>query len=234
MRAVGTPAASIASFAKALEPSRRAAAAPGPNATTPAALRRSTSPSVNGSSGPTTTRSTRSRVAAATRPSTSSTATSSRRASSAIPGFPGAQRISDCRGRAGQRAHDRVLAPARADDQHRGGGGRRSTDRRSTPHPGGCAITFAPWRRASGTPAATTRSRHPSRNGAPAVVERLELRGDETVIDAGAGTGPRHGDAARASPAGSRDRRRRLPRRWSSARASACPPIARPCCAPTS
>jgi hypothetical protein len=56
-RAVGTPAAAITSFAKALLPSSRAAAAEGPKARMPAARTASQTPATSGASGPTTTRS---------------------------------------------------------------------------------------------------------------------------------------------------------------------------------
>src|SRR5690348_11138109 len=90
--AVGTPASAMTCLANVLEPSSSAAAPLGPNAGMPRAASSSTRPATSGASGPTTTRSQPS--AAATSPATSSTATSTSVASSAIPGLPGAQRIS--------------------------------------------------------------------------------------------------------------------------------------------
>lgn len=55
--AVGTPAAAMTSLAKPLEPSRRAASAPGPKVGTPASRSVSATPAINGASGPTTARS---------------------------------------------------------------------------------------------------------------------------------------------------------------------------------
>ena len=60
VRAVGTPAASITSFANDFEPSICAAAALGPNTAMPRCRSSSASPATSGASGPTTTRSIRS------------------------------------------------------------------------------------------------------------------------------------------------------------------------------
>ena len=54
---VGTSAAAITSLAKALDPSRAAAALDGPKTAIPAALRASLTPATKGASGPITTRS---------------------------------------------------------------------------------------------------------------------------------------------------------------------------------
>ena len=55
---------------------------------------------------------------------------------------------------------------------------------------------------ATGTPPPTTASPTPQVEMAEAVLERLPLRGDETVLDAGLRLGPRHRAAARPAPAG--------------------------------
>ena len=88
---VGTPAASMTSFAKRFEPSMRAPAATGPNAATPIFSSASTRPATSGASGPTTTRSGRSAAAHAVRPATSSALRSTFVATDAVPAFPGAQ-----------------------------------------------------------------------------------------------------------------------------------------------
>src|ERR1700680_4141957 len=81
-------------LAHPLEPSRAAPAAPGPKTRMPAGRNASASPPTRGASGPTTTRSTNSLAAMATMAGRSSTATGRHRASSWIPGLPGAQRRS--------------------------------------------------------------------------------------------------------------------------------------------
>src|SRR3954468_18185043 len=108
--AVGTPAASMTSFACALDPSSRAAAADGPKAGIPRSPSASASPATSGASGPITTSPAPSASATRTRPPTSSTATSSTRASAAMPGFPGAA-SSSCP--PGDRASARTIACSR-------------------------------------------------------------------------------------------------------------------------
>src|SRR6478736_150579 len=108
--AVATPAASMTSLAKTLEPSRTAASRDGPKAAMPRADRSSTSPATSGASGPTTTRSTRSDAAASATAALSSAATSSTRASAAMPGLPGAQSTS---GSCGERRSARTRACSR-------------------------------------------------------------------------------------------------------------------------
>ena len=87
---MGTPAASITSFANAFDPSIRAASAPGPNTATPRRRSMSASPMTRGASGPTTTRSTPSSQASGTSDAGSSARTGWQLASAAMPGFPGA------------------------------------------------------------------------------------------------------------------------------------------------
>ena len=64
--------------------------------------------------------------------------------------------------------------------------------------------------RASGTRRPTTRSPTPQFDWGMEVLERLELNGDETVLDAGCGSRPGHRAAGRAPAARAGDRRRRL------------------------
>ncbi len=90
-RPVGTPAASMTSFAKRLDPSMRAPAATGPNAFTPIFSSASTSPLQSGASGPTTTRSGRFASAHAATAATSSAPMARFVASAAVPALPGAQ-----------------------------------------------------------------------------------------------------------------------------------------------
>src|SRR5215208_6221208 len=92
-RPVGTPAASIMSFAYALEPSSRAGSRAGPKHGTPATSSASASPATSGASGPTTPMSTSNSVASAR-----------------MPAFPGAHSSS---GRCGDRASARTIACSR-------------------------------------------------------------------------------------------------------------------------
>src|SRR6476646_856661 len=108
--AVATPAASMTSLAKTLEPSRTAASRDGPKAGMPRADRSSTSPATSGASGPTKTRSTRSDAAASATAAWSSAAPSSTRAWAAMPGLPGAQSTS---GSCGERRSARTRACSR-------------------------------------------------------------------------------------------------------------------------
>src|SRR5688572_4086070 len=103
----------MTSFAKAFEPSSRAAAPLGPNAVMPSAPSASTRPLTSGASGPTTTRSTCSARARATMPGTSSTPTSTTRASRAMPALPGAHSTSGSRG---ERRSARTRACSRPPD----------------------------------------------------------------------------------------------------------------------
>src|SRR3954447_14778140 len=98
----------MTSLQNAFEPSSCAAAAPGPNTTMPCCASRSDNPATSGISGPTTTRS--QPCAAATSPSRSVTATSTSRASRAMPGLPGAHSSS---GRCGERVSARTIACSR-------------------------------------------------------------------------------------------------------------------------
>ena len=116
-RAVGTPAAAITSLANSLEPSIRAAAAPGPNTEMPARRNSSPTPATSGASGPTTTSPTSSEPARPSSPSASSACTGWQCPSRAIPGLPGAACNSSSRRRLRQLPGKRVLAPARADQQ---------------------------------------------------------------------------------------------------------------------
>ena len=84
-RGVGTPAASMISFANAFDDSILAAACSGPKQGTPRCAIRSAKPSASGASGPTTTRSGDSASAA----SDSDGCAGTQRASRAMPGFPG-------------------------------------------------------------------------------------------------------------------------------------------------
>src|SRR5437764_8712589 len=88
--AVATPAASSTSLAKLLEPSIRAAGAPGPKTAIPACRSSSATPATRGASGPMTARSTDSVTASPSRPSRSSARTGWQSPSRAIPGLPGA------------------------------------------------------------------------------------------------------------------------------------------------
>ncbi len=95
----------------------RRCGATGRRPTCPRRSSSSTRPATSGASGPTTVKWTPSRSTAATIPSTSSAATSIRRASRAMPGVAGgAQQLRFFLG-ARQRPHERVLAPAAADDE---------------------------------------------------------------------------------------------------------------------
>ena len=87
----GAPAAAITSLAKAFDDSIRAAAADGPKVGTPAARKRSASPSASGSSGPITARSTLCSLAACAIPSRSIAAIGRFSPSAAVPALPGAQ-----------------------------------------------------------------------------------------------------------------------------------------------
>ena len=79
----------------------------------PAAARSSTSPATSGASGPTTTRSTPRSRASATRSPSGRHSTPS----AAMPALPGRREHLGRPGAAQQRADERVLAPAAADDQ---------------------------------------------------------------------------------------------------------------------
>ena len=110
--AVGTPAATITSFANAFEPSSRAAAADGPKHGTPAAAQASASPATSGASGPDDDevdprRGGRARRAPSGRPDRRPPAPA---ASRAMPGLPGAHSSS---GRCGERASARTIACSR-------------------------------------------------------------------------------------------------------------------------
>src|SRR4051812_41652661 len=100
----------MTSFANALEPSRRAQAAEGPNTARPARSRSSARPATKGASGPTTTRAASCSSARATRPALSLTGTGTHVASRAMPGLPGAQTTS---GRCGERRSARTSACSR-------------------------------------------------------------------------------------------------------------------------
>ena len=89
-RAVGIRARSIRSFAKAFDPSSRAAARPGPKARRPRARSSSARPATSGASGPITTRSASSSSASRSCASTSSAAAGWQVAIDAIPALPGA------------------------------------------------------------------------------------------------------------------------------------------------
>src|SRR5215207_7384961 len=108
--AVGTPAASITSFANAFEPSSRAASARGPKQRTPSAASASASPATSGASGPTTTRSTPASRAARASAAGSSPGASSGRASRRMPALPGAHSSS---GACGDRSSVRTSACSR-------------------------------------------------------------------------------------------------------------------------
>ena len=99
------------SLANALEPSRRAAAARGPNAGMPAASSWSTRPSTSGSSGPGTTSSIPASRQKATMPSTSSRASGTQVASRAIASLPGAQYNRSTRGDAASAQHSACSRP---------------------------------------------------------------------------------------------------------------------------
>ena len=88
--AVGTPAACMTSFAKDLEPSIWAAAAPGPKTAMPAWRRSSASPATSGASGPTTTRSMPSWWQSPSSASESSGLSGWQVPRAAMPGLPGA------------------------------------------------------------------------------------------------------------------------------------------------
>ena len=93
---------------------RRAADALGPNAGTPTASSRSTSPAQTGASGPTTTRSAATSRASTTSWSRSMVSTADVRAIAAIPAFPGAQKTLSTEGlsaRAAQSACSRPPPP---------------------------------------------------------------------------------------------------------------------------
>jgi exodeoxyribonuclease VII large subunit len=102
--AVGMPAASHTSLQKLLLPSRRAAAAEGPQQAIPASPSASASPSTSGASGPGTTRSMAWARAKRTSPALSMAATGTFVATSAVPGLPG--------------AHHTAVAPSRASATH--------------------------------------------------------------------------------------------------------------------
>ena len=125
-RAVGTPASSIACLANAFDPSRRAAAAVGPKASCPRSASASTRPPTSGASGPTTVKSTRSRSHGRDEPVDVVGGHVQQPRVGGDAGVAGrAQQLGPLR-RAGQRAHERMLAPAAAHDQHPHGDLRRS------------------------------------------------------------------------------------------------------------
>ena len=105
-------------FANALLDSSRAAAAVGPNSSRPSAAKRSATPRLSGSSGPTTVKSICSRSASASSASGSARSTATVRASAAIPGLPGAHdELADVA--IGEQPGDqRVLARAAAEDEN--------------------------------------------------------------------------------------------------------------------
>ena len=96
--AVGTPASSIISLAKALELSSRAAALVGPTITLPLASNRSTTPASSATSGPTTVRSIPLSITACSSSLVAVGAIGRSSATSAMPGFPGAQKTFETRG----------------------------------------------------------------------------------------------------------------------------------------
>ena len=114
--AVGTPAACMTSFANAFEPSRLAAAPPGPNTGKPAGRSASASPATSGASGPTTTRSASTARASSTMPSMSVTCTGWHAASAEMPGLPGAACSSVTDGERASAAASACSRPPDADD----------------------------------------------------------------------------------------------------------------------
>src|SRR5713226_4922676 len=91
--AVGIPCSRINSFAKIFEDSTRAAALVGPKMRDPSAANRSTIPAASGSSGPTTVRSTRFSLAKRSSAARSVAEIAMFSPSSAVPAFPGAQKM---------------------------------------------------------------------------------------------------------------------------------------------
>ncbi len=112
---VGTSAADMTSFAKALLPSSCAACADGPKHAMPAARTASATPATSGASGPMTTRSTPSETASATTPVASLTppGSGSHRATASMPGLPGAAITASTDGSS---AMERTMACSRAPD----------------------------------------------------------------------------------------------------------------------
>ena len=105
------------SFANALEPSSRAAAADGPKQRTPAAASASVSPATSGASGPTTTRSTPAAAAARGERRRVAGRCVERRGVPADAGVAGRAQDLGPLGRAQQGADERVLAASRTDDE---------------------------------------------------------------------------------------------------------------------
>ena len=116
-RAVGMPLRCKSSFAKAFDPSRRAAEAVGPKTTTPRACSASASPPTSGSSGPTTTRSGRRWSTRLTICATSSIAARMALGQLRDAGVPGSRQQARHGGILREPPHERVLATAAADDE---------------------------------------------------------------------------------------------------------------------
>ena len=109
----GQPRRCSTCFIHAFEPSSRAAAAVGPNASRPRAVTASTAPATRGTSGPTTTRPASISSASAAIAAGSDTSTGTQRPSSASPGLPGAATISSTSAeRARPHARECSLPPA--------------------------------------------------------------------------------------------------------------------------
>ena len=91
--AVGIPCSRISSFAKIFDDSSRAAAFAGPKTRKPSLAKRSTIPAASGSSGPTTVKLTRFSLAKRTRGPRSLAEIATFSPISAVPAFPGAQKM---------------------------------------------------------------------------------------------------------------------------------------------
>ena len=115
-------AAASTALAKLFEPSIRAAARPGPKTATPFRRSSSATPATSGASGPITARSTSRLRASPSRLSPSSARTGWQSPRRAIPGLPGCgvQRVQP--GSLGELPGERMLAPARPDEEHLHGG----------------------------------------------------------------------------------------------------------------
>ena len=110
VRAVGTPAARMTSFANCFDPSIRAASALGPKTAMPPRRSRSATPATSGASGPTTTRSTSTSRQSASSPSASSAGPGGSCRAARFPGLPGGRvQLDDGSGSA--RAATRARAP---------------------------------------------------------------------------------------------------------------------------
>ena len=117
-RAVGTACLAMNALANALLDSSRAADWLGPNSGRPAAMNRSATPRLRGSSGPTTVRSARSRVASSRRAPESVRSAATVRQIAAIPGFPGAHNTSLPPRSAQQPGDERVLSRPAAENEN--------------------------------------------------------------------------------------------------------------------